>query len=120
MLCRQCHTAVQTFRSLHMRVVGLSLWLSPDLPCVLQPAASMAVPQTAAAFAAYDVAGAGAAPKKAIPEWLRDEMKKRVLDGSGASAVVQTPALLTICMHRFLPSADAFPKRFALAAPLCC
>jgi hypothetical protein len=49
----------------------------------------MAGPQAAAAFAAYDATGAGAtAPKKAIPEWLRDEMKKRVLDSSGTSAVV--------------------------------
>ena len=41
-------------------------------------------PQAAAAFAAYDASGT-AAPKKAIPEWLRDEMKKRVLENPGAS-----------------------------------
>ena len=43
-----------------------------------------AAPQSAAAFAAYDASGA-AAPKKAIPEWLRDEMKKRVLENPGVT-----------------------------------
>ena len=54
----------------------------------LQAAAyATAAPQSAAAFAAYDASGA-AAPKKAIPEWLRDEMKKRVLENPGAGGDV--------------------------------
>ena len=62
---------------------------------MVQPAAGMAGPQAAAAFAAYDPLGAGAAaPKKAIPEWLRDEMKKRVIDSSGESSIAHTPLAL--------------------------
>ena len=43
------------------------------------------------AYAGYAGAAAGAygaggaAPRKAIPDWLRDEMKKRNLDGSSGA-----------------------------------